>query len=176
MKTVYLLRHAKAAARGGGAPDFDRSLVKKGKNDVKDMAKRFKNAVSPPALIISSPANRAIETAKLFAEEIGVKKKAIVEDEKIYEQGVTALLNLIKDVDEQFQSIVLVGHNPSFNELAFSLLKDFNENIPKCGIVGIDFDVAHWKDIKKGQGALSYFDHPKKKRRTPMRTSSFVKS
>ncbi|NIR49183.1 histidine phosphatase family protein [candidate division KSB1 bacterium] len=164
MKTIYLLRHAKAVARDGGTRDFDRSLVKKGKNDVKDMARRFKSAVSPPALIVSSPASRAVESAKLFAEEIGMKKKAIVEDEKIYEQGVAALLNLIKEVDEQFHSMMLVGHNPSFNQLAGSLTKDFKESIPKCGIVGIDFDITHWKDVKKGQGVLSYFDHPKKKK------------
>ena len=79
MKTLYIVRHAKAIVRGTGIPDFDRSLAERGIKDARKMSKRQAKAGAEPQLLISSPAKRAIETARIFAKRLDYPKKAIVQ-------------------------------------------------------------------------------------------------
>ena len=66
MKTIYLVRHGKAVSRELDIPDYERSLVDKGEKNSVKMAQLLKDKDLSADLFISSPANRALETAKIF--------------------------------------------------------------------------------------------------------------
>jgi len=161
MKTLYLVRHAKAVSRDLDVPDFERSLEKVGRKDAKNMAQRLKEEGMVPDLFISSPANRALETAHLFAKQLGYPVQKILLKDAIYDDPTAdKLLEIVREVDEKHSSVVLFGHNPSFNEFASYLLRDFEKDIPTCGVVAIDFAKNIWKKISRGGGVLKFFGSP----------------
>ena len=162
MKTIYLVRHGKAVKRDAKQPDFQRTLVKKGKEESSDMANKIKKAGIIPDLFISSSADRALETAHIFAQRIGYPKKKIMVKDPLYNVlKEEVLLEIIQNVDNTYNSIMLFGHEPAFSHFAAFLLKDFSDGIPKSGIVSIAFRRKTWKGVTKGNGRLKHFDYPR---------------
>lgn len=162
MKRLYLIRHAKSSWNHPESDDRDRPLNKRGKRDAPFMGQRLKDHAVCPDLIMSSPAKRALKTAKLIADAIGYAKKAIVVDDALYLQGTRAILDAIQGVDDAHGSLMLFGHNPDFTELA-ELLTDYHvNNIPTCGIFCLDFNADSWQEAEEGKGLFTFFDYPKK--------------
>ena len=84
MKTIVLVRHSKAANRTAEVADYYRPLKKKGKAESKEMAMKFAKLGIDPELFITSPANRALETAIEFAKVLKYPEKDIRHEESIY--------------------------------------------------------------------------------------------
>lgn len=162
MKRLYLIRHAKSSWRILNPEDSDRPLNKRGKKDAPYMGQRLKQHHVLPDLILSSPAKRALKTAKIIAKEIGYAKGRIVVKDSLYLEGSAALLQAVQDVDDAHQQLMLFSHNPAITALAQSLSGVQVDNIPTCGIFCIDFDVASWKEVSPGNGTFIFFDYPKK--------------
>ena len=85
MKTIYLVRYATAGKGKPKSPDRKRVLSKKGKNEAVQMAKKLKKNGMLPDLLISSPAKRAIQTARVFAGIFKYPKDRIVLNKTLYE-------------------------------------------------------------------------------------------
>ena len=115
-----------------------------------------------PELIYSSPANRAISTARIIAEGIHYPLKKIKVVEEMYDADVATVLSVIKDTDTGINTIMLFGHNPSFIMLAQQLLQEDIEFFPTCAICGIEFPAKNWKDIDATPGKCFIFQSPKK--------------
>jgi phosphohistidine phosphatase len=161
MKKIVIVRHAKAEDLNEKSTDFKRSLTKKGKNDSRTIAKRIKSLEIHPDLIISSPANRAIETAVNFAEVFDYPVKEIILDEDIYYDFSTEkLMNFIGNSDNKFDNIFIFGHNPSLSYFATYLLKEEKIVLPKTGAVGISFKMEKWKEIFKAEREMVFFENP----------------
>src|SRR6185437_7743677 len=77
MKTLFLVRHAKSSRDPPGLPDEDRPLAGRGERDAPKMGRRLAKRDAEPDLILSSPASRALATAKLFAAKLHYKPKRI---------------------------------------------------------------------------------------------------
>ncbi|WP_459573846.1 SixA phosphatase family protein [Cupriavidus sp. 8B] len=88
MKTLFLVRHAKASRDDPSLPDRQRSLDDRGRHDASKMGKRRIDRGVEPDLLVSSPALRALTTAHLIADEIGYKRKDIVVDERDRRAGL----------------------------------------------------------------------------------------
>ncbi len=162
MKTLYLNRHAKSSWNTPSLADFDRPLNKRGERDAPLMGDVLSKLISPPDIIYSSPANRAITTAKIIASSFNYDKEKIVEDIKIYESAVSELLRIINNTPDIHNSIMIFGHNPTFTMASNFLSNKFIDNIPTCGFVKIDFDVKSWKEVEGEKGKLILFEYPKK--------------
>ena len=87
MKKLYLARHAKSSWKNPDLDDYDRPLNKRGIRDAPFIGKKLKEKNILPDLIISSPAIRAITTAKELAAQMGYPEENIILDENIYEAG-----------------------------------------------------------------------------------------
>ena len=161
-KKIYLIRHAKSSWKDMKLSDFDRPLNKRGKKDAPFMGARLFKYNVQPDLILTSPASRALKTARLIAKEVQYDEDKIMEDKRIYGAEVSRLLEILRDLDDQYRNIFLVGHNPGLTLLAeyFSGLPV--QNIPTCGIFCVEFQVDAWRDIEEKRGALVFFDFPKK--------------
>lgn len=164
MKNVFLVRHAKAEEPKEGLSDFSRSLVEEGMNDAKNMAKKISGKISGNMLFISSPANRALETAHIFAERLNYPAAKILLKESVFDGPSEQFLTLLKETEDSYDTVVLFGHNPSISEFASLLIKDFQFDIPKAGVLEFDFSQNLWKEIEKHTGLLRRVDYPKKYR------------
>lgn len=162
MKRLYLVRHAKSSWKHPDLSDFDRPLNKRGKRDAPLMGEYLKKNHVTPELIISSPAKRALKTAKIIAKKIGFSSKNIVTDQSIYLADVPTLLTTIRQMEDSLKTVMLFGHNPGLTLLANYLTGQQIENIPTCGIFCVDFGVNSWREVEAGGGSVVFFHYPKK--------------
>ncbi len=161
MKRVIIVRHAKAVPYGYD-DDFTRDLTDRGVNDAQLIAKELKKMGVEPDTIISSPANRAIQTALIFAENLGFNKKEIVEMEDIYNGLTTSeFLGMVKELPGSAKTAFYFGHNPSFHYFVNNLLERFYDDMPTCSTVAIDFNVDSWKKVEARSGKKAFQLIPK---------------
>jgi phosphohistidine phosphatase len=156
MKRVIIVRHAKAVPYGY-EDDFTRDLTDRGINDARQIGAKLKMMGIIPDSMISSPANRAIQTATIFAENLDFDKKMIVEIENIYHGLTTSgFLGLLKELPENIKTAFFFGHNPSFHYYSNNLLERFNDDMPTCSTVAIDFNVDSWKKVEARTGKKAF--------------------
>jgi phosphohistidine phosphatase len=162
MKKIYLIRHAKSSLGDFDTSDFNRPLNKRGNKDAPFMAQRLKFFGIMPDLIIASPALRTKTTAKLIANGIGYDTQKIVFENALYASSYTNYRYILDSLDEKYNEVFIVAHNPEITEVGERLSGAILTNIPTCAIVCIQFDVQSFKDIKEEEGQVLFFDYPKK--------------
>ena len=161
MKHLLICRHAKSSWKDSSLADFDRPLNKRGETNAPLMGKMLVDHKIKPDLIVSSPAKRAKLTALTLAKELHYPKKKIVYMNSIYNAPAEKLIPCIHSFDDQFDKVIIVGHNTGFTMLA-NVLGDLEiPNVPTCGIVALDFKVDSWKNVRKKNGKLVFFYYPK---------------
>lgn len=160
-KKLYIIRHAKSSWDSPTLKDFDRPLNERGLNDASIMGRRLLSRNIVPDAIISSEANRARTTARLIAKEINFPEANIQFTKEIYNASIKDMLKLINQIDDQYQTVFLVGHNPTFTELAEYISDDAYGTLPTCGIIGLELTVNQWAIVSGGCGQEIYNDYPK---------------
>lgn len=162
MKNLFLTRHAKSSWNNPGLADIDRPLNERGKKAAPFMGKLIVDKGEKPELLISSPANRALSTARAFGEVMGLVENDIIVNRAIYGAGAQQLLELVQNQDDLHKSIMLFGHNPTFTSFINMLTGSNIMNVVTCGVVRINFEYSSWIDIDFGSGRLVYYEYPKK--------------
>ena len=159
MKTVYLVRHAKSSWDNPGLSDSDRPLNKRGLNDAPFMAKMMRGKGVKPDVLISSPAKRALTTASFFQTEMGLSAQQLLVRDEIYEASSQEILALINKLPQEYRTVMLFGHNPTFTYVANKFSKKLIDNIPTCGVIRIDAKTEQWKDFSPDHASVteSYF-------------------
>lgn len=161
MKKLLLVRHAKSDWEDLSLADFDRPLNQRGHKAAPEMAERLLKRKIIPQHLVTSPALRALTTAKYFADVLGFKKKEIEQNQAIYEASASTLLEVINNFDNRYDFIALFGHNPGLTNISIVLSNSDIYNIPTCGTVLIEFPFEDWKMISSGTGAQIFYDYPK---------------
>lgn len=161
MKRLTLVRHAKSGHKDASLPDFERPLSRRGKEDAPEMGRRLAAREDPPDAVVTSPAKRARKTAEKVARALGYPEDAIQEDSRVYDAGVGTLIGVLRDFDDAWDHVLLVGHNPGFTELANLLGGLSIENVPTCGVVCLDLAETTWRRVAEGAGSLVFYDSPK---------------
>lgn len=161
MKKLLIARHAKSSWDDASLRDFDRPLNKRGIRDIPKMGKRLGKLGIKPDLIISSPANRAITTARGIALEIGYQANDIQEEPNLYHAGIHTIRQIISEVDDEVETLMIFGHNPGFTDLIARISDLSLYNLPTCAACGIVFDFDFWKEILSKRGRKFYYDYPK---------------
>ncbi|MDD5580350.1 MAG: histidine phosphatase family protein [Methylobacter sp.] len=124
-RELWLLRHGKSD-REVAVDDFDRPLKKKGKRATERVGDWMKQQNLIPDLVISSPAERAIATAKTVCKALGLTGQSIQEDKRIYAQGLERLKTVLAECPMQPMRVLIVGHNPELEELLVYLAGESN--------------------------------------------------
>lgn len=161
MKQLLLVRHAKSDWNNSELSDFERPLNKRGERDAPEMAARMLDKHIIPQAIISSPALRAITTAKYFADTFNIDESLIIKEEQIYEASSNTLLNIVNQTDNKYNFVALFGHNPGLTTLAIALCDTQVYDIPTCGLILIEFPFEDWKMVSKDTGIQKLYDFPK---------------
>lgn len=161
MMNLFLCRHAKSSWSEPGLADKERPLNERGKNDAPLMGNILKNKLEFPDLIISSPAKRALKTAKLIAEKLEYKTKNIEVNKNLYMAGINEFIDVISHINKDHKNVMLFSHNYGITDFANYISNSDIQNIPTCGIVKISFVIKNWQKIQNTKGNLQYFIYPK---------------
>ena len=159
MKRLILVRHAKSSLNQPLLSDHERILNQTGISEAKLIGQYLSNNQYIPSHIISSTATRTLETANIIIEQLKFKNK-IETQSLIYTDSVLNILNLINNVDNQYQCIMLVGHNPTITQLINHITNVKIDHMPTCGTGIVDFKVT-WDNIAE-DGKLIDFIWPEK--------------
>ena len=167
LKTLLLLRHGKSSWDDASLEDFNRPLNERGVADSKLVGKYARKQKVKPDLVLSSLATRAKQTAELFAAAAGLKN-SLVFDERIYEASARRLLQVISEFDDDYEAVLLVGHNPSFEDLC-ERLTGAAKKVPTASVTCIDLEIDRWAAPKGGKGKLKWRMTPKKLKKEGMK-------
>jgi len=156
MKRVILVRHAKSVSYGYDQ-DYDRTLSERGEEDAQKISSKLHKLKIDPDLIIASPAVRTTKTALIYADALGYSKKMIRFEKKLY-SGKTAekFLEMLQELEDDKDTVMVFGHNPTVYYYMHYLLHEFNDDVPTCSTVGIDFEVNSWSELKEKQGKMAF--------------------
>jgi phosphohistidine phosphatase len=159
MKTLLLLRHAKSDWDDPSLKDFDRPLAARGRRDAPRIGKALRKRGAAPDLIVSSPAARARETIEAVIKAAEIKVEVRFE-EVVYGASSPELLKLIRHLPNDRPCVLLVGHNPGFEDLV-GRLSGRAERMPTAALACIQFQIDNWEDVDDGDGKLAWLVTPK---------------
>jgi len=155
------MRHGKAVKETTSETDFERTLEERGRTEVAFMAYQLKHSKITPDFIVSSPAKRTLKTAEIVAKEFGLNKTQLEFESNIYDAGLQDLLHVIRDFNDSYSKIMLVGHNPSITSIVGLLTPIFLEHVPTSGIVVIELNISIWRMAQPQCGKLLWSKGPK---------------
>ena len=132
---LYLLRHGKADWPNWDKPDDERPLTRKGKKEIRCVARLLCKLKVDSVVVLSSPLPRALETAEIVAQRLGAPLQQ--------ERGLGKGLNTAKLRDilkrNKVDELMLVGHEPDFSGVIRAVTGG-DVKLAKGGIARIDID------------------------------------
>lgn len=161
MKTLYIVRHAKSSWKYDSVKDIDRPLKERGINDAHLLSKYLAENIKRPDVFITSTANRALHTATIFCENFEYPHSQLQMKRQLYSFSDGYLVKTVKALDDGFNSAIIFSHDHGINTFVNKFGNKPIAHVPTCGVIGIQFDEKHWKNIKKGTTVLVEFprDH-----------------
>ena|SRR5579875_597740 len=118
---VHLLRHGAAEEGRLGLSDAERALTVDGRRKLRQVLRTAVDAEVRPTLILTSPLKRAIQTAEIAKEVLGYKNAILRTKALTPGSSVENVWDEIR-VHQDEPSLMLVGHNPLFENLTAYLL------------------------------------------------------
>jgi phosphohistidine phosphatase len=162
MKRLILVRHAKTEPLTDAESDFERQLKKRGHKDSRLVSDHLIGKRMVPEIIISSPASRALQTARIMAGAFSIPESEIKEVPFIYEgASVDELIATISELAGDKDSVMVVGHNPDIALMAIQFSGDNFFYFPTSATAIIGFSASEWSQIKSGQGRTELFVFPR---------------
>lgn len=168
MRRLYLLRHAKSSWQNEEQDDFDRPLSGRGRKAAPVTAAFLRRNALFPDLILCSSACRSRESLALTLPCLRGEATILLED-RLYLASAAKLFNRLREVDDRFGQVMIVGHNPGLQDLALMLAGDgpeddmaqVQEKFPTAALAVIDFAVQSWTGVERRGGALARFVTPR---------------
>lgn len=145
MKTLLLMRHAKSSWKNSDLADHERSLKKRGRKDSVLMAKLLKKKDLVPDMVLSSSAVRAAETMEIILDTIKVKGKAKTKD-VLYMAEPETILEKINSVDDDVNTVLVIGHNPGLESLVQTLGGKIDA-LPTAAIAVFVLPINAWSEL-----------------------------
>jgi len=148
MKRVLVYRHAKTEKAQGRMPDFERELTAHGTDQARSIGRALAAAALRPELVITSDAVRAVQTAELTRDEAGFNVEIRLQEE-LYGADAAEYLSILREQDDTYATIMIVGHNPAIEDLLGMLTG--GEVTMKTGWVAVlDAPIDAWEDFADG--------------------------
>ncbi len=153
MRTLLVARHAHSPGPPPGQNDYDRPLSARGVAEATAMGLRLAREGLALEHTVCSAAPRALRTARLISEGLGLGMDAVDARDVLYGAGVSRLVTAVEELNDGHRSVLLVAHNPGITELANWLSGEWHSGLPPCGVVRFELDVDRWVDAARGVGA-----------------------
>ena len=143
MKTLLILRHAKSSWDDPSQKDYDRPLNARGLKTAPLMGQLAADKKLIPQIILTSPAQRAVQTTELFTKATKIKIQTI---DSFYPGNSSEHIKVLSLQDNNIDTIMIVGHNPGL-ELLLQHLTNKPEPLPTCSLAVVHLPVKHWQDL-----------------------------
>ena len=163
--TLYLLRHAKSSWDDPTLADHDRPLSSRGRRASGVIADYLRREAVAPNLVLCSSSRRTCETLERISAGLDEKVAVHIED-RLYAASARDLLAMLRAVDPDVESVLLIGHNPAIQELALALarkgaqLERLREKFPTAALATLTFQ-ADWPELAPGAAELVAFVRPR---------------
>lgn len=151
MRRITLLRHAQAVAGSTSGADRERPLDERGLHDAPQMGRRLRDSGARPSLILTSPATRAWQTARLLATEIGYPLEFLQRETDLYLASPEAISGVLARQDPAFTDLLVCAHNPGLTDFANRLVGGGVTALPPCGLAVIEADIRNWAELRSGR-------------------------
>ena len=130
------------------------------------MGAEFRKRNATFDLVLASPARRVIDTIRSFEKGYGKPLEPTYEP-VLYENSATTLLSMLVDIGDAANRILLVGHNPSLQNLGTMLAKpedalhaELAAHFPTAAAVIVELPIDHWSDLGTGTGRIVWLLKP----------------
>ena len=143
MKTITFLRHSKSSW-GYDVSDVNRPLNEFGIKKIKKVSNLSKDIFNQVEIFFSSPANRAIHTCIILANSLEIDLKKISIRKELYTFDMFEVFDFIKQINDKYSNIVLVGHNPAYTEISNYFSENKILNLPTARWFCLKFDTDSW--------------------------------
>jgi phosphohistidine phosphatase len=154
MRTLYLVRHAKASFGDEGGRDFDRPLALQGIGAAARLGKLLAQENLKNPSFVSSPAVRARHTTELILDSFDVVGQ-VTFDARVYEADLDSLLRTLSEINSEVEDVVLVGHNPGMERLLRFLAAEVRA-MPTAAVTKVELESDSWTRLREGQGRLRW--------------------
>jgi phosphohistidine phosphatase len=151
MKTLLLLRHAKSSWKDADLDDHDRPLNKRGKRDAPRMGQLLREEKLVPDLLLSSTAKRARKTAEHVIAESGYRGETRITGD-LYLVAGTKLREVVAGLPEPHEKVLLIGHNPGFEELLESLVGAYTP-LSTAALAHVELMIDQWAQLAERPAA-----------------------
>lgn len=158
-KELLILRHGKSDW-SADCDDFNRPLIERGKRGAELLGVWLRNQNLAPDFILSSPAVRAIETARKCCKAMGFSDRHIYQDSRIYAANSATLKAILNECPHQAQRVMLVGHNPGLEHLLEDLVRqaiiepEDGKLLPTATVAHLTL-AEHWSQTCSAGGQLN---------------------
>jgi len=167
VKSVYLLRHAKASASDRSQEDHARPLNTRGRHAADRIGEVLAAREELPDLVLCSSARRTQETLARVQRQLGSEPPVEIEP-GLYLASCETLLERIRELPDDVERVLLVGHNPGIGELAERLAREgprglresLGEKFPTGALAIVRLSGPRWSDARLG-GRLEIFVRPR---------------
>jgi phosphohistidine phosphatase len=167
LKTLALLRHAKSSWDDTSLDDFDRPLAARGIKAAKLVGTELRKRRLAFDLVLASPARRVSETIVEVENGYGKPLNARI-DPRIYGVSEEELLSIIRETGGEHRRILVIGHNPTLQQLAADLAeegsseaREIADHYPTAALTIIDLPAEKWREVEPGSGRIALFLRPR---------------
>jgi phosphohistidine phosphatase len=162
MKTLCIIRHAKASHAEPLQPDRDRPLAERGKSDAALMGMRLLIRGLLPDMILASSAQRTRSTAAIIARELALPEEKLLLSDELYDGSPHAFRSTLAELPDDVRVAFLVGHNPEVTQFSEQLSGRVLGALPTCSVVCVDLEIAHWEEMHHVREAtLRFLEMPR---------------
>ncbi len=166
MRRLLLLRHGKADRHSAGG-DRERPLTRRGEEAARAVGDFLSSEGLTPDLAVASNARRAKQTLERALQAFPGHVTHLIEN-TIYLATREHLVDILRQTPDKVETLLVVGHNPGFAELANWLassgdaaeLATMRMRYPTAALAILEFDSDHWSDVRKGAARLTRFLTP----------------
>jgi phosphohistidine phosphatase len=145
MKTLLLLRHAKSSRDDPQAPDHERGLNERGKRSAIRMGNLLVKEKLVPDIILTSSARRAQNTCSLLVERSSYRGEVLLRND-FYAAEPKTIIKGLRDLADDYQSAMVIGHNPGLEELLLRLTGKV-ESLPTAALAQVSLPIHHWREL-----------------------------
>lgn len=157
---LYLLRHAESTEKQLHENDKDRTLSSRGIKEALMIGTYLFKQNTPLNIIMSSTAARALTTANLVADALKIDSEKISLQEDLYDASTRTFLQFISQLEDDYQHVMCVAHNPAISYLAELFTKAEIGDMVPGGLSIISFDIKRWEEVSQGNGELIRYVFP----------------
>ena len=161
-KRIILMRHGKSDWEADYSRDHERPLARRGVDAARRMGGLLAESGQFPELVVSSSAVRARTTAELALEGAqGADHQPLIVTKRLYDAHPDQVLEEIQMLPDKHDSVMLVGHEPTWSLTAGMLIGGAAMKFPTASMARIDFRVQGWRNVEPGGGELVWHLQPR---------------